>query len=169
MFNFVGMVLPGDEFTVKHTVTAMRDGNFVVGVTTIEMVLRWRNQLLSSTPSLAKVRRSRAWEWTCITLPWRPVSWDYSTIHFDGIKRCERCIENTYDTTDKDSNIKNLPLFADTVSTSARFNTLSRIQKDFFSPLDSHRSPLLLRDAQLSKTYVRKVWSGRAPPSMATH
>ena len=33
--NSVGMVLPGDELTVKIKHTAMRDGNFVVGVTTI--------------------------------------------------------------------------------------------------------------------------------------
>jgi len=33
--NFVGMVLPGDELTVKIKHTAMRHGNFVVGITTI--------------------------------------------------------------------------------------------------------------------------------------
>ncbi len=58
------------------------------------------------------------------------------TIHFGGIKGQairERYMEMTYDTTDKDSNIKSLPLFA---------NTPSRIQKDFFSPLSLHRSLL---------------------------
>jgi len=33
--NFVGMVLPGDELTVKIKHTAMRDGNFVIGVATV--------------------------------------------------------------------------------------------------------------------------------------
>jgi hypothetical protein len=36
-----------------------------------------------------------------------------NAIHFDGIKGRERCIEVTYDMTDKDSNVKNLSLFAD--------------------------------------------------------
>src|ERR1700747_2264531 len=54
------------------------------------------------------------------------------------------------------------------ISASARFNTPSRIQKDFFSPLNSCRLPLLLRHAQLSETCVRKVWYSRAPPLLAT-
>jgi fatty acid synthase subunit alpha, fungi type len=33
--NFIGMVLPGGELTVRIRYTAMHDGNFVVGVTTI--------------------------------------------------------------------------------------------------------------------------------------
>jgi fatty acid synthase subunit beta len=33
--NFVKMVLPGDKLTAEIKHTAMRDGNFVVGVTTI--------------------------------------------------------------------------------------------------------------------------------------
>ncbi len=33
--NFVGMVLPGDELDVRIKHTAMHDGNFVVGVTTV--------------------------------------------------------------------------------------------------------------------------------------
>src|SRR6267154_1055500 len=59
-------------------------------------------------------------------------------------------------------------LFSQT-STSPRFNTLLRIRKDFFSPLNSHRLPLLLHHAQPLKTCVQKVWSSRAPPSLATH
>src|SRR6202789_4051021 len=70
-------------------------------------------------------------------------------------------------TTDKDGNI-NISLFLQ-ISASARFNTFSHIQMDFLSPVNLHRSPLLLRHAQPSKTCVRKVWSSRAPPSLATH
>ena len=33
--NFVGMVLPGDELTVKVKHTAMHDGNFVISISTI--------------------------------------------------------------------------------------------------------------------------------------
>ena len=32
--NFIGMVLPGDELKIKIKHTAMRDDNFVFGVTT---------------------------------------------------------------------------------------------------------------------------------------
>ena len=81
----------------------MRHGKFVVRVTTInqrgEKVLEGTSEVAQpttpSTPSPAKVRRSREWEWTCITLPWRPMRF------------------GTYDTTDKDGNIKSLPLFTD--------------------------------------------------------
>ena len=34
--NFVGMILPGDGPTVKTKHTAVRHGNFVIGVTTID-------------------------------------------------------------------------------------------------------------------------------------
>jgi fatty acid synthase subunit alpha, fungi type len=49
--NFVGMVLPGDELTVKIKHTAMRDGNFVVGVTTINQC---GEKVLKSTAEVAQ-------------------------------------------------------------------------------------------------------------------
>jgi hypothetical protein len=42
-------------------------------------------------------------------------------------------------------------------------NTLSRTQKDFFSPLNSCRLSLLLRPAPPSKTCARKVWCSLTP------
>ena len=49
--NFVGMVLPGDELTVKIKHTAMRHGNFVVGVTTIN---RRGEKVLEGTAEVAQ-------------------------------------------------------------------------------------------------------------------
>jgi acyl dehydratase len=45
------MVLPGDELTVKIKHTAMRDGNFVVGVTTINQC---GEKVLKSTAEVAQ-------------------------------------------------------------------------------------------------------------------
>jgi len=59
--NFIGMVLPGDELTVKIKHTAMRHGNFVVGVTTInqrgEKVLEGTAEVAQSTTVYAFTAR----------------------------------------------------------------------------------------------------------------
>ena len=82
------MVLPGDELITKIKHTALGDGNFVVNVTTIsqrgEKVLEGSVEVVRST-----------------------------TTHTSsgGQATRERFMEMTYDTTDKDGNIKNLLLF----------------------------------------------------------
>jgi len=61
--KFVGMVLPGDELTVKLRRVGMRDGNIVVNIETVTS-----NARLSQVPSmssLAKVPKNPAWLWTC--------------------------------------------------------------------------------------------------------
>ena len=145
--NFVGMVLPGDELTVKIKHTAMRDGNFVVGVSTInqrgENVLEGTAEVAQPTTVYAFTGQGSQEQGMGMDLynssPAARAVWDSAdahlisaygfsiveivrenpkkkTIHFGGIKGQairERYMEMTYDTTDKDGNIKSLPLFAD--------------------------------------------------------
>ncbi|KAH9964332.1 acyl transferase domain-containing protein, partial [Lactifluus volemus] len=119
--NFVGMVLPGGELTVRIRYTAMHDGNFVVGVTTINqhggMVLEGTAEvtqlptvyaftgqgsqeqgmgmeLYNSSPAARAIVRENP---------------KTKTIHFGGIKGQairERYMEMTYDTIDRAGNIK---------------------------------------------------------------
>ena len=49
------------------------------------------------------------------------------------------------------------------------FKTLSRILKDFLSPLNLRRSSLSLCHEQPLRTYVLKDWSSLTPASLATH
>jgi MaoC like domain len=70
--KFVGMVLPGDELTVKLRHIGMRDGNIVVNIETSnargEKVFKVQLKFLSQVPSmssLAKVPKNPAWVWTC--------------------------------------------------------------------------------------------------------
>lgn len=76
--NFVRMVLPEDELDVRIKHTAMHDGNFIVGVTTVnqrgEKVLEGTAEVAQppTTLLLAMARKSRAWVWICTTPPRLP-------------------------------------------------------------------------------------------------
>jgi len=76
--NFVGMVFPGDELDARTKHTAMHNGKFVVGITTVnqggEKVLEGTVEVAQPPTVYAKVHRSRVWEWIChgITPPWWP-------------------------------------------------------------------------------------------------
>jgi fatty acid synthase subunit alpha, fungi type len=145
--NFVGMVLPGDELTVKIKHTVMRDGNLVVNVTTInqrgEKVLKGTAEVAQPTTVYAFTSQGSQEQGMGMELynssPAARAVWDSGdahlisaygfsiveivcenpkkkTIHFGGIRGqaiCECYMEVTYDTTDKDGNIKSLPLLAD--------------------------------------------------------
>ncbi|KAI9439787.1 fatty acid synthase [Lactarius indigo] len=145
--NFVGMVLPGDELTVKIKHTAMHDGNFVVGVTTVnqrgEKVIEGTAEVAQPPTVYGFTGQGSQEQGMGMELynssPAARAVWDSAdahlitaygfsiveivrenpkkkTIHFGGIKGQairERYMEMTYDTTDKDGNIKSLPLFAD--------------------------------------------------------
>ena len=92
------------------------------------------------------------------------------TIHFGGIKGQairERYMEMTYDTTDKDGNIKSLPLFAD-ISVRTLHHTFTH-PKELLFTTQFAQIALVVTSPQPLKTRVRKVWSSRAPPSLATH
>ncbi|CAE6423597.1 unnamed protein product [Rhizoctonia solani] len=162
--SFVGMVLPGDELTVKLTHYGMRDGNLAIKVETSN---QRGERVLSGTAEVAQVPTAyvftgqgsqepgmvpTAYVFTgqgsqepgmgmelYNNSPAARAVWEAAdahllavygisivdivknnpkekTIHFGGIKGQairQRYMAMSYDTTDKDGNVKTLPLFAD--------------------------------------------------------
>ncbi|KAF8896473.1 fatty acid synthetase alpha subunit [Infundibulicybe gibba] len=145
--SFVGMVLPGDELTVKLRHTGMRDGNIVVTVETSnsrgEKVLAGTAEVLQPTTVYVFTGQGSQEPGMGMDLynnsPAARAVWEGAdahllavygfsiveivkdnpkekTIHFGGIKGQairKRYMDMTYDTMDKDGNVKTLPLFAD--------------------------------------------------------
>ncbi|KAF8271214.1 fatty acid synthase [Lactarius quietus] len=125
--NFVGMVLPGDELTVRIKHTAMHDGNLLSASRQSTSAARKSSreqgmgmELYNSSPAARAVWDSAdahlisAYGFSIVEIVRENPK--KKTIHFGGIKGQairERYMEMTYDTTDKDGNIKSLPLFAD--------------------------------------------------------
>ena len=141
------MVLPGDELTVKVKHTGMRDGNFVINVTTSndrgEKVLEGTAEV--AQPSTVYVFTGQGSQEPGMGMdlynnsPAARAVWEGAdahllavygfsiveivkdnpkekTIHFGGIKGQairQRYMDMTYDTMDKDGNVKTLPLFSD--------------------------------------------------------
>ncbi|KAJ7019830.1 fatty acid synthase [Mycena alexandri] len=103
---FVGMVLPGDELNVKIKHVGMRDGNIVVNIVTSNAPRAvWdgadAHLLAVYGFSIVEIVKDNPKE---------------KTVHFGGIKGQairRRYMDMTYDTMDKDGNVKTLPLFAD--------------------------------------------------------
>ncbi|KAF8206176.1 fatty acid synthase [Mycena galopus ATCC 62051] len=137
--SFVGMVLPGDELNVKIRHVGMRDGNIVVNITTSnargEKVLEGSAEV--SQPTTVYVFTGQGSQEAGMGMdlynssPAARAVWDSAdahllavygfsiveiTVHFGGIKGQairRRYMDMTYDTMDKDGNVKTLPLFAD--------------------------------------------------------
>ncbi|KIJ66907.1 hypothetical protein HYDPIDRAFT_174219 [Hydnomerulius pinastri MD-312] len=144
---FVGMVLPGDEITVKIQHIGMRDGNMVVQVETFnqrdEKLLEGTAEVAQPTTVYVFTGQGSQEPGMGMDLysnsPAARAVWDGAdahllavygfsiveivkdnpkekTIHFGGIKGQairQRYMDMTYDTMDKDGNVKTLPLFAD--------------------------------------------------------
>ncbi|THH15787.1 hypothetical protein EW146_g4747 [Bondarzewia mesenterica] len=144
---FVGMILPGDELSVKIKHIGMRDGNMVIKVTTSnqrgEEVLEGTAEV--AQPNTVYVFTGQGSQEPGMgmdlynTSPAARAVWEGAdshllavygfsiveivkdnpkekTIHFGGIKGQairQRYMDMTYDTMDKDGNVKTLPLFAD--------------------------------------------------------
>ncbi|KAF8632253.1 hypothetical protein AX15_002000 [Amanita polypyramis BW_CC] len=145
--SFVGMVLPGDELSVKIRHTAMRDGNLVVSIVTInsrgEKVLQGTAEVAQPPTVYIFTGQGSQEPGMGMNLynssPAARAVWDSAdahllsvygfsiieivkdnpkekTIHFGGFKGQairQRYMDMTYDTMDKDGNVKTLPLFAD--------------------------------------------------------
>ncbi|KAF9467993.1 fatty acid synthase [Collybia nuda] len=145
--SFVGMVLPGDELSVKIRHTGMRDGNIVVKIVTSnsrgEKVLEGTAEVLQPTTVYVFTGQGSQEPGMGMDLysssPAARAVWEGAdthllavygfsiveivkdnpktkTIHFGGIKGQairQRYMDMTYDTMDKDGNVKTLPLFAD--------------------------------------------------------
>ncbi|KAH7913599.1 hypothetical protein BJ138DRAFT_606981 [Hygrophoropsis aurantiaca] len=145
--TFVGMVLPGDELTVKIRHVGMRDGNMVVKVETVnqldEKVLEGSAEVAQATTVYVFTGQGSQEPGMGMDLynssPAARAVWEGAdthllavygfsiveivkdnpkdkTIHFGGIKGQairQRYMDMTYDTMDKDGNVKTLPLFAD--------------------------------------------------------
>ncbi|KAF7374647.1 Fatty acid synthase subunit alpha [Mycena sanguinolenta] len=145
--SFVGMVLPGDELSVKIRHIGMRDGNIVVNIVTSnargEKVLEGSAEV--SQPTTVYVFTGQGSQEAGMGMdlynssPAARAVWDSAdahllavygfsiieivkdnpkekTVHFGGIKGQairRRYMDMTYDTMDKDGNVKTLPLFAD--------------------------------------------------------
>lgn len=144
---FVGMVLPGDELSVKIKHIAMRDGNKVVKVETInqrgEKVLEGTAEVAQPTTVYVFTGQGSQEPGMGMDLynssPAARAVWEGAdehllavygfsiveivkdnpkekTIHFGGIKGQairQRYMDMSYDTMDKEGNVKTLPLFAD--------------------------------------------------------
>lgn len=144
---FVGMVLPGDDLTVKIKHIAMRDGNKVVKVETVnqrgEKVLEGTAEVAQPTTVYVFTGQGSQEPGMGMDLynssPAARAVWEGAdqhllavygfsiveivkdnpkekTIHFGGIKGQairQRYMDMSYDTMDKEGNIKTLPLFAD--------------------------------------------------------
>ncbi|KAL0953237.1 hypothetical protein HGRIS_004490 [Hohenbuehelia grisea] len=145
--NFVGMVLPGDQLTVKIRHVSMRDGNMVVNIETSndrgEKVIQGSAEIAQPTTVYVFTGQGSQEPGMGMDLynssPAARAVWDGAdthllavygfsiveivkdnpktkTIHFGGIKGQairQRYMDMTYDTMDKDGNVKTLPLFAD--------------------------------------------------------
>ncbi|KAJ6624064.1 fatty acid synthase [Mycena sp. CBHHK59/15] len=145
--SFVGMVIPGEELSVKIRHVGMRDGNIVVNIVTSnargEKVLEGSAEV--SQPTTVYVFTGQGSQEAGMGMdlynssPAARAVWDGAdahllavygfsiieivkdnpkekTIHFGGIKGQairRRYMDMTYDTMDKDGNVKTLPLFAD--------------------------------------------------------
>ncbi|TFK27788.1 fatty acid synthetase alpha subunit [Coprinopsis marcescibilis] len=145
--NFVGMVIPGDELTVKLRHVGMRDGNISVKIETVNS--QGDKVLLGSAevaqPSTVYVFTGQGSQEPGMGMdlynssPAARAVWEGAdahllavygfsiveivkdnpkekTIHFGGIKGQairQRYMEMTYDTLDKDGQVKTLPLFGD--------------------------------------------------------
>ncbi|KAF5337910.1 hypothetical protein D9758_013124 [Tetrapyrgos nigripes] len=145
--SFVGMVLPGDELSVKIRHIGMRDGNMVVQVETIngrgEKVLEGSAEVAQPATVYVFTGQGSQEQGMGMDLynnsPAARAVWDgadehlravygfsileivkdnpkQKTVHFGGIKGQEirqRYMDMTYDSLDKDGNVRTLPLFAD--------------------------------------------------------
>ncbi|KAI6129042.1 hypothetical protein EDD16DRAFT_1516096, partial [Pisolithus croceorrhizus] len=145
--GFVGMVLPGDELSVKIRHVGMRDGNMVVKVETLnqrgEKVIEGTAEVAQPTTVYVFTGQGSQEPGMGMDLynssPAARAVWDGAdahlravygfsiieivkdnpkdkTIHFGGIKGQairQRYMDMTYDTMDKDGNVKTLPLFSD--------------------------------------------------------
>ncbi|KAA1467738.1 fatty acid synthase [Dentipellis sp. KUC8613] len=144
---FVGMILPGEQLSVKIRHIAMRDGNMVVKVETTnergEKVLEGNAEVAQPTTVYVFTGQGSQEPGMGMDLynnsPAARAVWEGAdahllavygfsiveivkdnpkekTIHFGGIKGQairQRYMDMTYDTMDKDGNVKTLPLFAD--------------------------------------------------------
>ncbi len=133
----------------------MCDCNFVIGVSAInqceEKVLEGTGEVVQPTTVYASTGQGSQEQGIVTDLAYNAYLFHFGGIKGQAIRECY--MEMIYDMTDNNGNIN---LFLQ-ISVSTRFNTCSRIQKDFFSPLNSCKSPLLLRYTQPSKTCVQKV------------
>ncbi|KAF9267936.1 fatty acid synthase [Marasmius fiardii PR-910] len=145
--SFVGMVLPGDQLSVKIRHIGMRDGNIVVKIETVnergEKVIDGSAEV--SQPNTVYVFTGQGSQEPGMGMdlynssPAARAVWEGAdehlravygfsiieivkdnpkdkTVHFGGIKGQairQRYMDMTYDTMDKDGNIRTLPLFAD--------------------------------------------------------
>lgn len=153
--SFVGMVLPGDELSVKLKHIGMRDGNIVVSIETTnsrgEKVLAGSAEVKQPTTVYVFTGQGSQEPGMGMDLynssPAARAVWDGAdahllatygfsiieivrdnpkekTIYFGGIKGQairQRYMDMTYDTLDKDGNVKTLPLFADIDNRTPRY------------------------------------------------
>ncbi|KAL4066936.1 hypothetical protein J3A83DRAFT_4165578 [Scleroderma citrinum] len=128
---FVGMVLPGDELTVKIRHIGMRDGNMVVKVETFnerdEKVIEGTAEVAQPTTVYVFTGQGSQEPGMGMDLynssPAARAVWDGADAHLRAVYGFsiieigqairQRYMDMTYDTMDKDGNVKTLPLFAD--------------------------------------------------------
>ncbi|KAH9950013.1 fatty acid synthase [Amylocystis lapponica] len=108
--TFAGMILPQDRLTVTIKHVGMRDGNIVVKVETMNDN---GDKVLVGTAEVAQPSTVYVFTGQGSQEPGQP---EEKTVHFGGIKGQairQRYMDMTYDTMDKDGNVKTLPLFGD--------------------------------------------------------
>ncbi|KAF7311388.1 Fatty acid synthase [Mycena kentingensis (nom. inval.)] len=141
--SFVGMVIPGDQLNVKIRHVGMRDGNIVTSNERGEKVLEGSAEVSQPTTVYVFTGQGSQEQGMGMDLynssPAACAVWEgadahllavygfsiveivkdnpkQKTIHFGGIKGQairRRYMDMTYDTMDKDGNVKTLPLFSD--------------------------------------------------------